>query len=471
MKQLLCMLFASAALVAGCGGASQVTDAGSSTAPSPSPSTGGAVPPVGSPAPTPAPPAVTLPPGVFTDLASAPVGAFVTVYGIDSSTASWPVVMHGSNKTVVRIPDANTPLSINGQTIPVAVHTGRVIQATPATMAQIYANLIPGDTIYLRAGTYSGKYDTENWNQANFVVFKQGTAAQPIALVAYPGETVTIDNSGPAGASRPNFYLGDGAGRRGSYLTIAGLNMVAQQDCIFGGGYTSDSSRPEMGAAYVRVVGNTCSIVDAVSNTMTAMIALQGDGWKVLGNVFYNPPSRAIINNNHAIYVAGGADDVEIAYNVLRNLRMGHVIQVHQDGIPMLYERISIHHNLLESANRGDMRGITVSNVDDASTITIANNTLRNLGQDFSAVAVYRGQVTLTNNQFYDIEATGLLLLANGFGGNRLVTATGNRFGALPGTPYVAFDPGIPASAVRLNGNSYCGNGAPPSSDGTASSC
>jgi hypothetical protein len=412
-----------------------------------------------------------LPPGVFTDLASAPVGAFVTVYGIDSSTASWPVVMHGSNKTVVRIPDANTPLSINGQTIPVAVHTGRVIQATPATMAQIYANLIPGDTIYLRAGTYSGKYDTENWNQANFVVFKQGTAAQPIALVAYPGETVTIDNSGPAGASRPNFHLGDGSGRRAAYLTIAGMTLVAQQDCIFGGGWTPDSSNPERGATYVRVVGNTCSVVDAVSNTMTGMISMQGDGWKVLGNTFLNPPNRVIINNNHAIYVSGGADDVEVAYNVLRNLRMGHVIQVHQDGAPMLYERVSIHDNVLEAANAGDMRGVSVSNVQDASTITIANNSFRNLGQAFSAVAIYRGTVSLKDNQFYGISATGLVLVASGFGGGRAITATGNRFGAAAGTPYVTFDFGVPPDSVRLVGNSYCGNGTPPGSDPQATVC
>ena len=205
----------------------------------------------------------------------------------------------------------------------------------------------------------------------------------------------------------------------------------------------------------MRVVGNTCSINDANANTMGGMIGLQGDGWKVLGNTFVNPPNRVIIKNNHAVYIQNGADDVEIAYNNLVNLRMGHVIQVHQDGTPMRYSNIWIHDNLIESAQNTDTRGITVSNVDNESTVLIERNVLRNLGQNFSAISVYKGNVTIKDNRTYAIRAPVIAINASE-GGNRSVIATGNRLEPLRG--YAAIELyGRPATEITLSGNAYCG--------------
>jgi len=369
-----------------------------------------------------------MPVGVFTDLASAPIGAFVTVYGIDSATSSWPVILHGNNKTVVQVPDATTALTVNGQAIPVSVHSGRVLLATTGTIGSLFDAIAPGDVIYLRAGTYTGHYGATYWNESNFILFTAGTASQPMALVAYPGEFVMIDNSGAGGNNRPNFYLGNsGAGLKGSYFTIAGFNLIAQADTIAGGGNTADSSTPESGAAYARVVGCTHTIVDAISNTMTGIVSIQGDGWKVFGNTFYDASNRTIINNNHGIYVQNGADDVEIAYNALIDLRMGHTIQVHQDGTPMLYTNIWVHDNLVQSADSADARGITVSNVDTASTVKIERNTLRRVGQNFSAVSVYRGVVEVRDNIFEDILGPAIDANGNG-GGTRTIYESGNTF-------------------------------------------
>jgi hypothetical protein len=375
------------------------------------------------------------PVGVYTDLTSAPVGAWVTVYGIDSANSSWPVHSHGNGKTVVQVPASAPALTVGGQAIPVTVNAGRVLLATPGDLAAKFDAIQPGDTIYLRAGTYAGKYDTNGWNSSNFVLFTAGTEALPMALVAYPGETVTVDNTAsPDG--RPNFNLGDGT-RKGSYLTIAGLNLIAQGYSIYGGGNTSDSSHPESGAAYVRVVGCTLTITDATSNTMTGILSLQGDGWKVLGNTFHDPANRTIINNNHAIYVSNGADDVEIAYNTLTNLHMGHTIQVHQDGTPMLYTNVWIHDNRIQGASIDDERGITMSNVDTASTAKIERNTIRNVGQTFGGVTVYRGLVEVRNNVFENINGAGILANGNG-GGTRRITESGNTFTNVSDGSFVA---------------------------------
>jgi hypothetical protein len=375
--------------------------------------------------------------GIYTDLMSAPVGAFVTVYGIDSAVSSWPVYSHGNGKTVVKVPTAAPALTVNGKSVPVSVNSGRVIEATPSDLAAKFKAIKAGDVIYLHAGTYTGRYDANGWNESNFVLFVSGTQALPMALVAYPGEAVTIDNSGSS-SGRPNFYLGDsGGGRKGSYFTIAGLNLIAKEATIYGGGNTADSSHPESGAAYVRVVGCTHTITDSTSNTMTGIVSMQGDGWKVLGNAFNDPANRTIINNNHGIYVQNGADDVEIAYNTLLNLRMGHTIQVHQDGTPMLYSNVWIHDNLIQNATNSDARGFSVSNVDVASTIKIEHNTIRNVGQGFGGLTLYRGQIEVRNNTFDNV--AGPAIMANGgYGGSRKITDSGNTFTNVTGGSFAA---------------------------------
>ena len=268
---------------------------------------------------------------------------------------------------------------------------------------------------------------------------------------------------------RPAISLGDGGRntQHAEHLTFAGLHLLVESMCINGGGdVTADSSISETGGRNIRIVDIECEITDAVSNTMGAAIAIQSDGWQVLGVRFHEPPRRAIFNNNHAIYVANGADDVEIAYNKLVNLRMGHVIQIHQDGEPRLFERIWIHDNLLEGAAGMDMRGITVSNVSAGSSVVIERNILRNLGQEFSGVAVYSGSVSILNNQFQAVRAPNILLngMPLGPGGSqwRRVVAEGNRFEVAGDFPVVAAAGGSAKLAeIRLRGNTYCGIDAP----------
>jgi hypothetical protein len=230
---------------------------------------------------------------------------------------------------------------------------------------------------------------------------------------------------------------------------------------VTAGGDTSNDTHPESGGEYIRVVANRLEIKDATGNTMTGLISVQGDGWQILGNTFVDPANRVIINNNHAIYVQNGADNVEVAYNRLVDLHMGHVIQVHQDGTGMDYQSVAIHDNLIESTtNNENMRGINVGNVADSSTFTIDRNTLRNVGQEFSGIAIYHGTAQIRDNLFYSVLAPNIDLSAQG-GGTRSVTATGNRFETVGGFSAVAFDNGATSNEITLTGNRYCGVAAP----------
>jgi len=349
---------------------------------------------------TPPPPTTPPPTGAsYTDLASAPSCAKVTIYPA---------------KTVVTAAAAGIP-----------IHTGRCLEATPSTLAGIWSSAQPGDVIYLHAGTYTGVYGEGTWyGNSNFETYKKGTASQPIAVVAYPGENVVLK---PAG--RPSLIFGDGdrSSQYAAYLTFAGFSIQASQSCISGGGNTTDPSGgpDETGGRYIRIVGIDCTISDTSSNTMTGLLDLQADGWKVLGNSFHDPANRAIINNNHVVYVQGGADDVEVAYNRFVGLHVGHVVQVHQDGTPKLMTNVSIHDNLFQGVNYGDMRGISVVNVADASTISVTNNTFRHQGQGgWGCMNFYRGQITVSGNDCQDSE--GGLQLNGQYGGTRKVTAKDN---------------------------------------------
>lgn len=358
--------------------------------PTPSPTPTPTPTPVPTPTPTPTPVPTA---GTYTDLASAPACAKVTVYS-------------GVARIIVDASAAGIP-----------IHQGNCYFATPATAAAVWASAKPGDVVYLRAGTYT-KIESTYCAECALGTFKQGTAAQPIALVAAPGEAVTIQNSGHAPV-----FLGDG-NSKARYLTIAGVTIIGESSAISGGGDTGASStRPETGADYIRVVGNTLKITQTVYNTMTGILNLQGDGWKVLGNTFVDLP-RPIYNNNHAIYVQNGADDVEIAYNRLVDLHMGFSIQVHQDYYHQ-YDNVRIHDNLLKGASASDMRGVGLGHLLDASTVFLFSNRYENLGQtDWGCITLYRGVIDIRNEQC--IGTRGGLLLNGQAGGVRRVTADGN---------------------------------------------
>ena len=428
------------------------------------------VPAAGGPKPAacafPSPPAARG--AIYTDLVVAPVGAWVTVYG-SGFGASGEVTLGGAPQEVLTYGPSCVIFTVSGpggdlKVGPKAagkleVNPGRVLEAKPSSLRSVWSGAKPGDVIYLRAGNYQSQSGEGDWYQdATLETYKQGRPAQPIALVGYPGEKPMIL---PLPDSRHSVIaLGDGNShqRRASNLVFANLSITGTGDCIFGGGDTTDGygGPDETGATNIRIVNTVCTITDATSNTMTGMFATQGDGWKILGNTFHDPPNREVIKNNHAIYIQGGADNVEVAYNQLVNLHVGHVIQIHQDGKAKLYENIHIHDNLLEAKVNTDMRGISVVEVDDASSVVIERNVFRNLGADFSGIAVYRGKVLILDNQFYGIRAQAIS--ANGQrGGTLSIVASGNRFETVQGYPAVGAENGASMKDVKLANNSYCG--------------
>ena len=410
-------------------------------------------------------PTPSQPLGFYTDVVTAPVGAWVTAYGTGFGTSGTVTLggttqvirSYSATKVVFTVSGSGGALMVGGKSLGnFAVHSGRLLEATSANFGTIWDSVMPGDVIYLRAGTYNQTYGEGTWYQdCTLETYKDGTATQPIAILGYPGETVTWRN---AGRHSP-ICLGDAnhAGQKASWLTFADFNITGDATCIDGGGDTTipAGGPDETGATNIRIVGLRCEITDTSDNTMTGMISIQGDGAKILGNTFINNPNRVIINNNHGIYIQNGADDVEVAYNIMDGLRMGHVIQIHQDGTPKLYERLNVHDNHLQGLQYGDMRGISVVNIADASTITIERNVFRHQGQGgWGCINLYRGQITVNDNDCRDSE--GGINVNGGYSGSRRVTGSGNAICPIAGYSAIGVEGGASLGDITLTGLLAC---------------
>lgn len=154
----------------------------------------------------------------------------------------------------------------------------------------------PGDTIWLRGGTYSGSFRTD----------LQGTAAAPIVFRQYPGERATIDGSLRAD---------------GTYLTFWGFEIM--------------QSRPLQVVDRVleanTVNGRFVNLVlhDAGFSGVN-MADDAGSGVELYGSVVYNNGWRE--NIDHGVYAANATAGTKfITDNVFFN-NYARGIQVYEDG-------------------------------------------------------------------------------------------------------------------------------------------
>ncbi|WP_372522428.1 choice-of-anchor Q domain-containing protein, partial [Sulfuricaulis sp.] len=350
--------------------------------------------------------------------------------------------------------------------------TGNGDYATPMSPSAAYTQMGPGKTFYFRGGTYTGGYgDGGVYGDRNYSLgqAKGGTAGNPLALVGYPNEMAQFVS--PVSTDRENISLADNSGQPANYVTIANLTLLGGAACVSDGGWYLT---PKSGGTNIRVVGNVMSARYGNNNTMTGVILIQNDHWRVLGNEMKDTGTGAPINNNHGIYNQAGASDTEIAWNYFHDLRMGHVIQVHTDPY-YVYTNVRIHDNVLTQGANGDSRGINVGNALSGTYGSIYNNILYNVGQNFSGIMIYSGDWKIYNNTLYNVFATsGIISLSNlplQLGGapanwgvptadirNNIIYSDGQSV-------YVGAESGASISQATLSNNLYYNFGAAPSQD------
>ncbi len=459
----------------------------------------------------------------FSDLESAPntggqdgKGAFVTIYGagFGSSRGSATVTVGGGavdnyplwtdTKITVQLGALATTGDIvvhstngNSNGVPFTVRNGRIMfvspngngdgnLASPMSPSNAYSSIQAGDTYYLRAGDYCGHYGGMD-GRRNFAFGKaqSGTPGNPVAFVGYPAETAKLvtplsqscgaqkdDDSGCNISTRSNSQDDTDLA---NHMTFANLTMLGGAFNISSGGFWQNENS---GATNGRIIGNVLSAMYCTAcNTMTGLLSIEGSGWRVLGNELKDTAGVPSINNNHGIYVNTGSDDVEIGWNYVHDLHVGHVIQVHTD-IRYTYHDIRIHDNVLTATNHDDTRGISVLDMIDYDPNTgagsygkIYNNILYNVGQDFSGIAVAGGYWKIYNNTFYHVKSKdGIIWVERTRSGqipkaeifNNIFYSEGLRSDLGRNPPYVSYSNN---SDATLSNNLYFNAGNGPSAD------
>jgi hypothetical protein len=247
---------------------------------------------------------------------------------------------------------------------------GTTLASPWATLQHAAGNVVPGDTVLVRAGNYVGAHFTTS-----------GTAAQPIVIMAYPGEepAITADNPGT-----PDGLNLEGA----SYMVVEGFRVD---------GRTRAGIRA-VECEHVTIRGNRCA-----GNGVWGILTGFCDDLLIEGN----HTSGSI--DEHGIYVSNSGDRPVIRGNRIwgnhaNGIHMNGDLSLGGDGV---ISNAVVEKNVIFDNGAGGGSGINMDGVQDS---------------------------IIRNNLVYDTRASGISLYRIDGG----APSTGNR--VLNNTVIVASD-------------------------------
>jgi len=330
--------------------------------------------------------------------------------------------------------------------------------------------LRPGDILYFREATtvYGDKYFT---GRQNFYLIKNntvdGTVNAPIALVSYPGETVTIDalENGKLRNLDANFVLAR------DYWTISKFRLRALVGCLHLGANNGTRGHG------IRAIGNDCMGCQ-VYVSGTAPITTFASNITVLGNSSHGGKTKKKLD--HAIYISGNPskqEGVELGWNYIydNNYAAGPMVVInHQrNRIPLdkSCKRHDIHHNVIDCSTHGG-RGIGIYSMSwgnqpgevQPERAFIYNNILLGAGwlSESTGAAMYclNGKASFLNNTLVNCQRYAMTL-----GGDDVlsIVVKNNIFHMSKGTGYFYIVPG--SKELTFDSNLYYGLGSGPSQD------
>jgi beta-glucanase (GH16 family) len=354
----------------------------------------------------------------FTDLDSGPKtggesnnGAYVTIYGNNFGTnptitvgggqalikqapvpSLWYqklVIQLGANANTGNIVVTNAAGSSNG--IPFTVRSGNIYFVTTsgsdsntgtftspwATIPKGKNTMVAGDITYVRGGVVANSDD--GYGAPLDISGRNGTATNPIALIAYPGEQPQI---GGSANSRGIINYPSGS----SYWTIAGFKFYFPND--------SEAIYLESsGTSHWRIIGNDISCPNGAGSTGCVT---NNDGvpfFDFIGNTLHDvgcPGSMATSpcgdtqKTYHAFYwgdLSGNLNhDINVGWNDVHNVYGCRGIQFHSKDSSPGFEafNLKVHDNLIYNI-RCD--AINLANVNpDKGAISVYNNVMYHVG-------------------------------------------------------------------------------------------
>src|SRR5215813_6477228 len=276
------------------------------------------------------------------------------------------------------------------------------------TIVQCKSAMKAGDTCYLEDGVTATKVDAFD---ATLSIQSGGSAANPIAFVAYPGAKVTLGASGITyGLRVPNINVS------ANYVTIAGLFFSPSE---IGMNPTNSSNW--------RVIGNNfqCPTANGQNGCFTTH---EINTIKFLGNEATNIGVVAAGKQQHAVYFSTDTNHVEAAWNHIHDNRSCRAMQFHSSPLngggatdPTGHNQfdLSVHDNQIHD---DPCDGINFATVDPSQgKVEAYNNVIYHVGigpspqdgdsGDYSCIymayitntgPVGGGTVEIYNNTLYD---------------------------------------------------------------------
>jgi Bacterial Ig domain len=444
----------------------------------------------------------------YSDLTSGPntggqnnEGVFVTVWGNNfGATQGSSYVTVGGGKvnnyptwTNTEITFQLGPLAATGNivvstssgasnVIPFTVRSGNIYFVNPSAsangsgtytspfnhLASAYNVLAAGDTVYVMAGTIENEVDgCTGWHSILCTTIA-ATQTSPIAWVAYPNATVTLQATGatqtyPSGSDNVQYIFRSNGG---TWQTISKFYLV-----------DSGTQAAVSGNLGWRVVGNNVQTTNEEYDAIDAI----GDYFTVLGNEVHNSYNDTYNNEAHSIYIGGESLNFVIAWNYLHDdYNQGWEIQLYHQG----ERQGTIHDNLITNAGGNEIKGILIGDVDtgeDQTTVEnqlvyVYNNILYNLGVNNGggAIQAVSGTAYIYNNTIYgSLDSAGTIQFPAGGigpGGGHPVWYLANNiiYNSLSNSLYLSDGNGnAPAwtNFALLTNNNYYGSGNGPSED------
>lgn len=285
---------------------------------------------------------------LYTDIVTGPNtggegnnGAFLTIFGNGFGVTSGTVTIGGGSAVVKAWSDTQITvqpgsaartgtIAVNGNDsgMTFTVVPGRIVFVSSAAALQPAIDaMAPGDHVVIRGGTYSPVHP--NYQSFFSIAHIGGTAAAPIVVMGYPGETVLFSRT----TQTRGIHSWDSAG----HFVIANLH-------VNGRGSTAGAISLTPGTVNVRVVNNE---VTGYFDNGGGSAAIDGSGrqYRILGNHVHDNAGSKLY---HALYfdARSTSDDIEIAYNHIHHQGGGRGIQIYGDT-GTLIKNVRVHHNVI----------------------------------------------------------------------------------------------------------------------------
>jgi hypothetical protein len=286
-------------------------------------------------------------------------------------------------------------------------HPWRYLQTS--TEGGAYSALNPGDVIVVRGG------DTVVWNDVGFekrwIRFRRKTGTKPngikgngyIAILAYPNEYVHYVP--PASTSGGIHGVGDSYPEFSDWIVVSGLHIESAAKSLSDGAPVNLQVKSD----HWRVVNNELGPWPAANTAADKAAGVVGNGTDVVifGNNIHNIGGGT---ENHGIYIDTGADNVDIGYNIIRDVTKGNLIQFFDNLGTANITNVSVHHNVIKNGGR---YGLNIS--EGIESLRAWNNVISDTafaGIRFNITPSSAANIVVVHNTVYNTNLVRQLLNA-----------------------------------------------------------